>query len=191
MTRPGPDGMPPQGQDFGEFLRHALHAAADQVEPRPDGLERIRARVRSGPAYASQHNGAPGAAAGGFLAGLVRRWNAGRGGQKAAAGTALNGPAPHGSGTGGSSGGHGTRAGHARRQPRDWRDGLLRPTLAIACALFAIGVALAVPPMRQALVQLSQSAGITSRSTAGTPSQAGRRARRVRHRPAWPRRASQ
>ena len=45
MTRSGHDGMPPQGQDFAEFVRHALHAAADQVEPRPDGLERIRARV--------------------------------------------------------------------------------------------------------------------------------------------------
>ncbi len=49
MTRPGPDGTPPQGPDFAEFLRHALHAAADQVEPRPDGLERIRARIRSSP----------------------------------------------------------------------------------------------------------------------------------------------
>ena len=154
MTRPGADGMPPQGQDFGEFLRHALHAAADQVEPRPDGLERIRARVRSGPAYASQHDRA---AAGGFLAGVVRRWNARRGGQEAA----------HGAGT------PGTGSGHARRQPRDWRDGLLRPTLAIACALFAVGVALAIPPARQALVQLSQSAGITSRSTSGTQGPAG------------------
>ena len=42
----GPDG-PPRGQDFAEFLRRALHAAADQVEPSADGLERIRARIRS------------------------------------------------------------------------------------------------------------------------------------------------
>ena len=78
MTRPGHDGMPPQGPDFAEFLRRELHAAADQLEPRSDGLERIRARVRSGPAYASKHS----AAQGGFLAGLVRRWNAARGGQE-------------------------------------------------------------------------------------------------------------
>ena len=63
MTRPGHDGTPPQGHDFAEFLRRELHAAADQVEPRPDGLERIRARVRSGPAYASKQSGATTAAA--------------------------------------------------------------------------------------------------------------------------------
>ena len=83
MTRPGHDGTPPPGHDFGEFLRHALHAAADQVEPRPDGLERIRARVKSGPAYASKHSGAT-AAAGGFLADMVRRWNTRRGGSPGA-----------------------------------------------------------------------------------------------------------
>jgi len=71
--------MPPQGPEFGEFLRRELHAAADQFEPRSDGLERIRARVRSGPAHASRPSKASGAA-GGFLADLVRRWNAERGG---------------------------------------------------------------------------------------------------------------
>jgi hypothetical protein len=30
---------------FAEFLRRALHAAADQVEPCPDGLAPIRARI--------------------------------------------------------------------------------------------------------------------------------------------------
>ena len=45
----------------------------------------------------------------------------------------------------------GAGRGHARRQPRDWRDGLLRPALAVACAVFAIGVALAVPPLRAGL----------------------------------------
>jgi len=58
--------MPPQGPEFGEFLRRELHAAADQFEPRSDGLERIRARVLSGPAYASKHS----AAHGGLLADL-------------------------------------------------------------------------------------------------------------------------
>ena len=142
MTRPGHDGTPPPGHDFGEFLRHALHAAADQVEPRPDGLERIRARVRSGPAYASKHSGAT-AAAGRFpgrhgpaLERQARRFASAR-------------FAAHGAGRG-----------HARRQPRDWRDGLLRSALASACVVFAIGVALAVPPLRQAFVQLSSAVGI-------------------------------
>src|SRR5205814_1556958 len=135
MTRPGHDGMPPQGPDFAEFLRRELHTAADQLEPRPDGLERIRARVRSGPAYASKHS----AAHGGFLADRVRRWNASRGGQE-------------------------TGDGHPRQQ-RDWRYGLLRPALAAACAVFAIGVALAVPPLREAVVQLGSAVGIASSST--------------------------
>ena len=137
MTRPGHDGMPPQGPDFAEFLRRELHAAADQLEPRSDGLERIRARVRSGPAYASKHS----AAQGGFLAGLVRRWNSARGGQE-------------------EGGGH-------PRQQRDWRYGLLRPALAAACAVFAIGVALAVPPLREAFVQLGSAVGISSHSAGG------------------------
>ena len=142
MTRPGHDGMPPQGPEFAEFLRRELHAAADQLEPRPDGLERIRARVRSGPAYASKHS----AASGGFLAGLVRRWNA-----RAA------------EADGGRRGGH-------ERQQRDWRYGLLRPALAAACAVFAIGVALAIPPLRGAFVQLGTAVGIsTSSPTRGGP----------------------
>ena len=35
MTRSGHDGTPPPGHDFGDFLRHALHAAADQVRAAP------------------------------------------------------------------------------------------------------------------------------------------------------------
>ena len=131
MTRPGHDGIPPQGPEFAEFLRRELHAAADQLEPRSDGLERIRARVRSGPAYASKHS----AANGGFLADLVRRWNAARGGSGQQDGR-----------------GQQDRGGHEREQ-RDWRYGLLRPALAAACVVFAIGVALAVPPLRAALEQ--------------------------------------
>ena len=144
MTRPGSDGTPPPGHDFGEFLRHALHTAGDQVEPGQDGLERIRARVRSGPAYASKHAGATGAH-GGFLPDMRRRWNAWRDGSPA-----------HGSG------GRGAEPGHARPQPRDWRVGLLRSGLAAACAVFAIGVALAVPPLRQAFVQLGSAVGFAS-----------------------------
>jgi hypothetical protein len=41
---PGPESPPP-GNEFAEFVRRALHAAADQVEPRGDGLEPIRARI--------------------------------------------------------------------------------------------------------------------------------------------------
>ena len=121
MTRPGHDGMPPQGPEFAEFLRRELHAAADQLEPRPDGLERIRAQVRTSPAYASKHS----AVHGGFLANVVRRWNAARGGQE--------------------HGGQEPGGGDEQRQHRDWRYGLLRPALAAACAVFAIGVALAFP----------------------------------------------
>ena len=42
---PGPESPPPPGSEFAEFVRRALHAAADQVEPRGDGLEPIRARI--------------------------------------------------------------------------------------------------------------------------------------------------
>ena len=45
-----PGSGPGRGRDFGEFVRLALHAAADQVEPCTDGLVPIRARIlaRSG-----------------------------------------------------------------------------------------------------------------------------------------------
>ena len=47
MTRAGrgPEGTPAQWYHFAEFVRRALHAAADQVEPQADGLEPIRARI--------------------------------------------------------------------------------------------------------------------------------------------------
>ncbi len=44
-TGHGPEGTPAQWHDFAEFVRHALHAAADQVEPQADGLEPIRAKI--------------------------------------------------------------------------------------------------------------------------------------------------
>ena len=37
-------------RDFDDVLRRALHAAAETVEPSPDGLERIRARMSTPPA---------------------------------------------------------------------------------------------------------------------------------------------
>jgi hypothetical protein len=43
---PGPDAAALAGwHGFGEYLRRALQAAADQVEPQPDGLAPIRARI--------------------------------------------------------------------------------------------------------------------------------------------------
>jgi hypothetical protein len=41
----GPEGAPARRRAFAEFVRLALHAAADQVEPRADALEAIRARI--------------------------------------------------------------------------------------------------------------------------------------------------
>jgi len=41
----GPATGPTRGPEFAEFLRRALHAAADQVEPCADGLAPIRARI--------------------------------------------------------------------------------------------------------------------------------------------------
>jgi hypothetical protein len=50
---PGPGGQghgskesgPARGRDFGDFVRLALNAAADQIEPCTDGLIPIRARI--------------------------------------------------------------------------------------------------------------------------------------------------
>jgi len=137
MTRPGHDGIPPQGPEFAEYLRRALHAAADQVDPRPDGLERIRARVQAGPAHASKH--AKAAASGGFLADLVRRWNAVRGGTD--------------------------EPGHDGPQSSKWKYGLLRPAMAVACAVFAIGIVLAFSPLRETLGQIGQAVGFSSSSS--------------------------
>ena len=41
----GLEGVPARRRAFAEFVRLALHAAAEQVEPRADALELIRARV--------------------------------------------------------------------------------------------------------------------------------------------------
>ena len=43
---PGRQGSgPARGRDFGDFVRVALHAAADQVEPCTAGLVPIRASI--------------------------------------------------------------------------------------------------------------------------------------------------
>jgi hypothetical protein len=59
----GPEGVPAQGRDplsplsplspfsplnFGEFVRRALHAAVEQIEPGGDGLAPIWARILAG-----------------------------------------------------------------------------------------------------------------------------------------------
>ena len=48
MMRNGHEGIPARWHDFAEFVRRALHAAVDQVEPKADGLESIRARIPAG-----------------------------------------------------------------------------------------------------------------------------------------------
>jgi hypothetical protein len=73
----GHDGTPPQGHDFGDFLRRSLHAAADHIEPNAESLERIRARVRSGPAHAWRMRSGAGTP---FAAGTAPRQATGRGG---------------------------------------------------------------------------------------------------------------
>ena len=41
----GTKGSQAHGRDFGDFVRIALNAAADQIEPCTDGLIPIRARI--------------------------------------------------------------------------------------------------------------------------------------------------
>ena len=75
MVRSGGGFDGGQGHDFAEFLRRELHAAADQVEPGADGLERIRDKIRSRPAHARQPRGMLGVwlACWGAVMGLVHR----------------------------------------------------------------------------------------------------------------------
>ena len=162
MSRPGhgPDGSP-QGQDFAEFLRHALHAAADQVEPRQDGLERIRARVRAGTSFTSESAEAP--ASGSGLAGWIRRHRA-RSGGIAAPGALAHPASAHGR--------HGRSKNGQTRPSLDWRQRMIRPAVAVACAVFAAGVALSLPPLRAAFVQLGSSVGLSSQHSAGAASPA-------------------
>src|ERR1700732_2849542 len=91
-----------QGPDFADFLRRELHAAADQVEPGADGLERIRDKIRSRPAHASPPKGLLGSwiAAWAALARLIR---------------GLGRPARR----------NGAQRPEPRR-PRDWREAMLR-----------------------------------------------------------------
>jgi hypothetical protein len=45
----GPDGAQVGWHGFADYLRRALHAVADQIEPQADGLAPIRARIPAGP----------------------------------------------------------------------------------------------------------------------------------------------
>ena len=127
MVRSGRGFDGGQGQDFADFLRRELHAAADQVEPGSDGLERIRDKIRSRPAHASQPKWILGVwlPVSGAAARLIRR---------------LGFRVPQ------------RQAPQRRepRRPRDWREAMLRPAFAVGAAVFAVGVVLsAVPPARQ------------------------------------------
>jgi uncharacterized delta-60 repeat protein len=158
----GPDG--PEGQEFAEFVRHALHAAADQVEPSPDGLQRIRDKIRFRPAHATARTfrlGAINVSAGlgvvvalirRWQAALVRRWHALRGGHTVP--SARRAP------------------GHARQapqRPRDWREAVLRPAFAVGFAVFTVGVVLAaVPMLRQQIVHSIQQGFTQGGGTSGS-----------------------
>ena len=165
-----PAGAP--GDEFAEFVRRSLHTAAEQVEPNPDGLDRIREKIRSGPVYASAADpeaaARPGLWGSGVLAGLVRRLSGARGEHSAPRGHGAP-PRP------GRAPGRGAGPGHARpaqRRPMDWREAMLRPALAIGVAVFALAVVLAaVPPLRQAFVQVSTD--VFAGSSSSTPSSPG------------------
>ena len=121
MIRSGHDGTPAQGQDFGDFLRRELHAAADQIEPHADGLERIRARVRAGLRQRHPAEFGCGAAA---LAQNMQALEC-QAQQRRQRASAERSPA----------------------MASGSQDRRVAPVgLAIACAVFAVGVALAVPP---------------------------------------------
>ena len=153
-------------------MRRSLHAAADQVEPNADGLDRIREKIRSGPVYTSAADPEPGATrarwGSGVLADLVRRLSGARGEHSA--------PRGHGAPLRrGRTPGRGAAPGHARpaqRWPANWREVMLRPALAIGVAVFAVAVVLAaVPPLRQAFVQVSTD--VFAGSPSSTASSAG------------------
>jgi len=148
----GSDGG--QGQDFADFLRRELHAAADQVEPGSDGLERIRDKIRSRPAHASQPNWILGVWLGlsGAAARLIRRL-----GFRVPQRQVPQRQVPQR---------------REPRRPRDWREAMLRPAFAVGAAVFAVGVILSVvPAARQGVVQVSDAIGsafnISSSSNSG------------------------
>jgi uncharacterized delta-60 repeat protein len=162
----GPDDG--QGREFTEFVRHALHVAADQVDPSPDGLQQIRDKIRSRPAHAraGRFRLTVGlAAAVSMLADLLWRWNA----ALARGWHALR----HGHTAPGTHRAKPDRPRQAQR-PRDWREAILRPAFAVGFAVFAVGIVLAaVPPMRDAIVQQVERGFSSRSSTPGSTSPGG------------------
>jgi uncharacterized delta-60 repeat protein len=157
----GPDEG--QGREFTEFVRHALHAAADQVEPSPDGLQAIRDKIRSRPAHARAGRfrltlGL--AAAVSVLADMILRWNAAlaRGWYVLRHGHTAPGA-------------HRAKPASPRQaqRPRDWREAMLRPAFAVGFAVFAVGVVLAAVPMvRQEIVHSIQQGFTQGGGTSGS-----------------------
>jgi len=156
MVTPGHGSGGGKGPEFAEFVRRELHRVADQVGPGADGLERIREKIRSRPARESPL-AAAWLAVSGFLAGLVGRRPSG-GGQHtvpAPGGT----PAPR-------------DAQRAPKRPKDWREAMLRPAVAVGVAVFAVGLVLvAVPPVRQEIVQLTTHGTSAATSSGGASAQ--------------------
>ncbi len=150
-----------------EALRHALHAALNQVEPGADGLERIRARTRG-------HKPAPwlvAVAAG--AAGRARHWVwHGHWSWPDPFRRLTSLPLPRlrllqqGSGHVPA---HAT-TGHKPRRSAGvvW----LRPAAVLAGVVFLASVALAIPPFRQAIVQVSNTV-LTGGQTLGGPQGSG------------------
>ena len=140
MVTPGHGSGGGKGREFSEFVRRELHRVADQVGPGADGLERIREKIRSRPARESPL-AAAWLAVSGFLAGLVGRRQSG-GGQHTVPAPGVT-PAPR-------------DAQPTPKRPKDRREAILRPALAVGVAAFAVGLVLVVvPPVRQEIVQLT------------------------------------
>ncbi|MGH3283192.1 MAG: hypothetical protein ACRDPD_00645, partial [Streptosporangiaceae bacterium] len=158
MVRSGRGSDGGQGQDFADFLRRELHAAADQVEPGSDGLERIRDKIRSRPAHASQPRwilsvwlGVSGAGAG-----LIRRLGFRAPQRQATHRQATHRQAPER---------------RAPQRPRDWREAMLRPAFAVGAAVFAVGVVLSVvPAARQGMINVGDAIGSAFNSSSSANS---------------------
>jgi len=152
-----------------QALRRALRATADQVEPGADGLERIRARTRGRqpqPWLVSVAAGAFGYARHWTWRGhwvwpesLPRPGDLPRFGLRLLPAAITHAPPPR----------------HAATPAKSsWPTGVgwLRPVGVLASIAFIASIALAVPPFRQAIVQVSSTV-LTGGPTAGQPGGGG------------------
>jgi hypothetical protein len=156
MVIPGHGSGGGKGREFAEFVRRELHRVADQVGPGADGLERIREKIRSRPAHESPL-AAAWLAVSGFLAGRVRRRPSG-GGQHTVPAPGVT-PAPR-------------EAQRTPKRPQGWRGAILRPAVAVGVAAFAVGLVLvAVPPVRQEIVQLTKHGASAVTGSGGASAQ--------------------